>query len=119
MKKTFLIIFSCLILGSCATILTGGKARVAIDAPKNSGTTVSVNGIEMGQTPIQLKLKADDILTFEKEGYDSKTVVIGDKFNTIAILNLFSLLGWGIDAVTGSLKIPDQKLVNVTLKESN
>ena len=66
-----------------------------------------------------MKLKADDILTFEKEGYDSKTVVIGDKFNTIAILNLFSLLGWGIDAVTGSLKIPDQKLVNVTLKESN
>ena len=42
---------------------------------------------------------------------------VDSKFNTIAILNLFSLLGWGIDAITNSLKIPDTRMYQVTLKE--
>ena len=32
-----------------------------------------------------------------------------------AILNLFSLLGWGIDAITDSLKVPDTRFYTVTL----
>jgi hypothetical protein len=118
MKKIITIFVTALLLSSCATLFTGGKARVALNTPKTEGTTVSVNGFEKGQTPIQLKLKADDIITFSKEGYETKTVVVDSKFNTVAILNLFSLLGWGIDAITESLKIPDSKVINVTLKES-
>lgn len=105
-------------LTSCSTVFTGGKGRVAMNTPSNEGTRVSVNGIERGVTPIQLKVKADDIITFEKDGYETKTVVVDGKFNAVAVLNLFSLLGWGIDAITGSLKVPDTKVVNVTLQES-
>ena len=118
MKKIFTLLLTSILITSCATIFTGGKGRVAMNTPSQSGTTVSVNGIERGTTPIQLKVKADDIITFEKEGFETKTVVVDSKFNAVAVLNLFSILGWGIDAITGSLKIPDTKVVNVTLKES-
>ena len=117
MKKIFTVVAATLVLSSCATLFTGGKSRVAMNS-KQTGTMVSVNGMEKGVTPIQLKIKADDILTFEKEGFETKTIVVDSKFNTIAILNLFSILGWGIDAITGSLKVPDTKVINVTLKES-
>lgn len=74
--------------------------------------------MEKGTTPLQIKLKADDIVTFEKDGFETRTVVVDSKFNTIAVLNLFSILGWGIEGVSGSLNIPDSKVINVTLKES-
>tara|TARA_B110000977_G_C11067559_1_gene488351 strand:- start:768 stop:1091 length:324 start_codon:yes stop_codon:yes gene_type:complete len=102
----------------CTTIINVGKSRVAINTTKQQGTTISVNGMEKGTTPLQLKLKADDIITFEKDGFETRTVVVDSKFNTIAVLNLFSILGLGIDAITGSLYIPDSKVINETLKES-
>ena len=40
------------------------------------------------------------------------------KFNLVAILNGFSIIGWGIDAITGSLKRVDTKYVKVTLEQS-
>tara|TARA_B100000575_G_scaffold277264_1_gene263432 strand:+ start:380 stop:739 length:360 start_codon:yes stop_codon:yes gene_type:complete len=118
MKKIIALFISLMIFSSCATIITGGASKVAMNTPKNSGTTVSVNGIEKGVTPIQLKVKAGDMITFEKDGFDTKTVIVDSKFNTIAILNLFSIIGWGIDAITGSLSVPDSKMINVTLKET-
>ncbi len=116
MKKAILVCLSAIILSSCATLLSGPKKPVMLSA-KQKGTTVLVNGLEKGQTPITLKLKAGDMITFEKEGFEDRTVIVDSKFNTIAILNLFSLLGWGIDAVTGSLKVPDTRVYKVTLKE--
>ena len=119
MKNFFTLLLVSIFMTSCATLFTGGKARVAMNTPKQSGTTVSVNGIERGTTPIQLKLKAEDIITFEKEGFETKTVVVDSKFNGVAILNLLSILGWGIDAITGAIKVPDTKIINVTLRETN
>ena len=68
MKKIIALFISLMIFSSCATIITGGASKVAMNTPKNSGTTVSVNGIEKGVTPIQLKVKAGDMITFEKDG---------------------------------------------------
>ena len=81
------------------------------------GTTVLVNGIEKGLAPITLRLKADDMITFQKDGFEDRTVIVDSKFNTIAVLNLFSILGWGIDAISGAIKVPDTRVYNVTLKE--
>lgn len=116
MKQIIFILIASVALTSCATVLSGSKKAVMLNS-KQGGTTVLVNGLEKGQTPITLKLKADDMVTFQKDGFEDRTVVVDSKFNTIAILNLFSLLGWGIDAVSGSLKVPDTRVYNVTLKE--
>ncbi len=119
MKKiSFLLVFMFL-FSSCATIFTGGKATVRVDTKEVKGATVLVNGLEKGQTPMSFKAKADDMITLEKEGYESKTVMVDSKFNTVAIVNLFSLIGWGIDAITNSLKVPDTRLYTVTLKEQD
>ena len=119
MKILKLLTLCILITGfsSCATLFTSGKASVRLDVKNVKGTTVLVNGLERGTTPLTLKLKTDDMITFEKEGYESRTVTVDGKFNTIAILNLFSIVGWGIDAITNSLKVPDTRTYIVTLKE--
>lgn len=119
MKILKLLTLCILITGfsSCATLFTSGKASVRIDVKNVKGTTVLVNGLERGTTPLTLKLKTDDMITFEKEGYESRTVTVDGKFNTVAILNLFSIVGWGIDAITNSLKVPDTRTYIVTLKE--
>ena len=117
MKKIALILTIMIMFSSCATVFTGGKALIRVDSKDVEGATVLVNGIERGQTPISFKAKADDMITLEKDGYASKTVTVDSKFNGIAILNLFSLLGWGIDAITNSLKIPDTRMYQITLKE--
>tara|TARA_B110000908_G_C10067268_1_gene363419 strand:- start:140 stop:409 length:270 start_codon:yes stop_codon:yes gene_type:complete len=88
-----------------------------MDAKNVDGTTVLVNGLERGTTPLTLKLKTDDMITFEKEGYESRTVIVDGKFNTVAILNLFSILGWGVDVITNSIQVPDTRVYQVTLKE--
>lgn len=71
--------------------------------------------MERGVTPIQLKVEADDRVDFRSEGYNERVVIMDSKFNLVAILNGFSIIGWGVDALTGSLKRVDTKYVRVTL----
>ena len=119
MKKLSVLLLSMFLFTSCATIFTGGKALVRVDTKDVKGATVLVNGLEKGQTPMSFKAKADDMITLDKDGYQSKTVTVDSKFNTISILNLFSFLGWGIDAITNSLKVPDTRLYTVTLEKQD
>ena len=116
LKNIALILSATIFFSSCATILSGSKKPVMINSSQK-GTTILVNGLEKGTTPMTLKLKADDMITFQKDGFEDRTVIVDSKFNTIAVLNLFSLVGWGIDAVSGSLKVPDTRVYNVTLRE--
>ena len=116
-NKLFILLFAGLMFTSCGTVFTGGKAKVTLTTPATQGTKVLVNGNEKGFTPLTLKLKADDVLSFEKDGFATKQVIVSGKFNSISILNLTNLLGWAIDAVTGALKVPEERLYTVTLKE--
>jgi len=118
MKKLSILLVIMFLFSSCATIFTGGKKLVRVDSKDVKGATVLVNGLEKGTTPMSFKAKAEDMITIEKEGYQSKTVTVDSKFNNIAILNLFSLLGWGIDAITNSLKVPDTTLYTISLEKN-
>lgn len=119
MRKIILTITCGILFSSCATIINGGKKNIRVDAKDLTGVTVSVNGIEKGTAPLTFKAKADDMITLDKQGYDSKTFNVDSKFNTIAILNLFSLIGWGIDLITESVKVPDTTVYSMTLTEKN
>ena len=52
----------------------------------------------------ELKVRADDRIDFRLDNYRERVVVMDSKFNAITILNALSIIGWGIDAITGSLK---------------
>jgi hypothetical protein len=65
-----------------------------------------------------LKVKAEDRIDFKLDNYKEKVVVMDSKYNLVSILNGFSIIGWGVDALTGSLKRVDTKYVKVTLENS-
>ena len=119
-KKRISIILMTLILliiTGCASIITGSKRLVLFETDP-SGAKVFVNGFEKGKTPVQLKVRADDRIDFRLDNYSERVVVMDSKFNAIAILNAVSIIGWGIDAITGSLERVDTKYVKVTLDKS-
>jgi len=118
MKKVLLLGLLVLLFTNCASILTGSKRSVLFES-NPSGAKVYVNGFEKGVTPTQIKVKADDRIDFRLDGYKERVVVMDSKFNLVAILNGFSIVGWGVDALTGSLKRVDTKYVKVDLENEN
>ena len=120
MKKKLSIIamvFTMMLSSSCASIISTSKRKVLFETDP-PGAKVFVNGMEKGITPVQLKVKAEDRIDLKLSDYQEKIVVMDSKFNLVAILNGFSIIGWGVDAITGSLKRVDTKYVKVTLEQS-
>ncbi|NRD24088.1 PEGA domain-containing protein [Winogradskyella litoriviva] len=119
MKKLIFVGFiaSLMLCTSCASIFTGSKRLVLFES-NPSGAKVFVNGFEKGTTPTQIKVAADDRIDFKIDGYKERVVIMDSKFNLVAILNGFSIIGWGVDAITGSLKRVDTKYVKVDLETS-
>lgn len=118
-KITLLLMTGVLLMTtSCASIFTGAKRNVLFESDP-SGAKVFVNGFEKGSTPVQIKVKADDRIDFRLDNYRERVVVMDSKFNLVSILNGFSIIGWGVDALTGSLKRVDTKYVKVTLEKSD
>jgi len=116
MKKIMLTsLIALMLLTSCASILTGSKRKVLFESNPN-GAKVYVNGFEKGVTPVQIKVKAEDRIDFRLENYKERVVVMDSDFNLVSILNGISIIGWGIDALTGSLKRVDTKYVKVDLE---
>lgn len=107
-----------LVTTSCASIFTGSKRQVLFESDP-SGAKVYVNGFEEGTTPVQLKVRAEDRIDFRLDEYRERVVVMDHKFNLVSILNGFSIIGWGVDALTGSLKRVDRKYVKVSLEEAD
>jgi hypothetical protein len=119
MRKLQIIAASLLLLlTSCASILTGSSRAVLFES-NPSGATVVVNGMEQGTTPTTIKVEAEDRVDFRLDNYRERVVVMDSDFNLVAIINGFSIIGWGIDALTGSLKRVNTKYVKVDLEESS
>ena len=104
-------------LTSCATIFTGTSDAVTFNS-KPEGAKVLEAGIEKCTTPCTYKVNrslSQKTVEIRKEGYENKVVGLDTKFNSVSILNLFGILGWGIDAATGSLKKYDTKVYDIQL----
>jgi len=112
----------CVALTGCGAILNGSSKTIDIQCSP-SGTSISANP-EIGDytcpTTLKLQRKHSYVLTFSREGYNSKKVEI-KKGTQIGIIILDVLLtgvvGVVVDAVTGSWNnlTPDQ--VSVTLEK--
>ena len=118
-KLSFVLLVGVIMLtSSCASIFTGAKRNVLFET-EPSGAKVFVNGFEKGVTPVQIKVKADDRVDFRLDNYRERVVIMDHKFNLVSILNGFSIIGWGVDAITGSLKRVDTNYVKVTLEKDD
>lgn len=117
-KLSVLLLAGTLLTTSCATIFTGSKQTVQIKSFPE-GATIEVDGIERGVTPAPVKLKkgfSGQYVVLKKEGYETKTFQPETTFNAVSILNLFGILGWGIDAATGAMMKYDPKFYEITLE---
>ncbi|MDR2126534.1 MAG: PEGA domain-containing protein [Prevotellaceae bacterium] len=122
--KNFLLkscIFLCaiLIFNSCATLFTGTKDLIHFDS-KPQGATVLIDGIEVCKTPCSTKVKrslSDKQVEFKLDGYTARIITLDQEFNVVSVLNLADILGWAIDAATGSLMKYDRKAYNIELEK--
>jgi len=116
--KIFILLVIFLSLNSCASIITGSKKKVLFDS-NPQGATVYVNGYEKGVTPLKVKVEAEDRIDFKLKNYSEKVIVMDSKFNLVAILNGFNIIGWGVDHLTGSLKRVKGKNFKITLEKDD
>lgn len=99
---------------SCATVFCGSRAKVTFDtnAPVESATlTIDGKRHQVTAFPYKTKVKrgfTDSEVKAEAPGYEPVRFTIYKTFNAVSVINLFDVLGWGIDAATGAMMKPDQ-----------
>jgi len=67
---------------------------------------------------IGLGLRAE-FAEIKLDGYETRVITLDRKFNAVSIINLGSLIGWGIDAATGSIMKYDKKGYDIELEKDN
>lgn len=104
-------------LQSCATLFTGTRDTIHFES-QPSGAKVRMDGLDMGRTPLDLSVKRslnDKVVNMSLDGYETRNFSLSKEFNAVSILNLFGLLGWAVDAATGSLMKYDMKAYTIEL----
>ena len=123
-KKLYFIPFIALvavIFTGCASIFTGTTQSIQVNSIP-SGANVSVAGLNRGQTPLPVVLKKGsngEPITLTLSGYQQNTFQPQTAFNPVTILNLWGILGWGIDAATGAMWKYDPTFYNVQLQKAS
>jgi hypothetical protein len=121
LSKACIITVGAIALCGCSTIFTGTKSKVQIESVP-SGARVQVDGVDRGvvtPTPVSLKRGASgQTVTLLMSGYRPKSFQPETTFSTVSVLNLFSLLGWGIDAASGALWTYEPKFYSIQLERA-
>ncbi|MDB9835275.1 PEGA domain-containing protein [Flavobacteriaceae bacterium] len=116
-KILFLALTITFLMSSCATILTGTRDTIRFDSnPK--GAIVYFDGLEVCKTPCSTSVKrsiSEKFAEIKLDGYETRVITLDRKFNAVSIINLTSILGWGIDAATGALMKYDRKGYDIKL----
>lgn len=112
-------ILSIFFLSSCATIFTGTRDTISFDS-NPQGAVIYKDGVELCKTPCSFPMKRDlnDVsLEIKLDGYQTRVFKLDKQLNVVSILNLGNLLGWGIDALSGSLMKYDRKRYDLVLEK--
>lgn len=129
-KIYFVLLAACLLLTSCASIVSKSRYPISINStPSEAKITITdKKGVEVfkGNTPATLKLnsgagffsKARYQVKFEKDGYQSKTVPVDFKldgwyFGNILVGGAIGMLI--IDPATGAMYKLETEFLNETL----
>jgi hypothetical protein len=99
-------------LAGCGTIFSGTTQRVnLVGVPQDADAFV--DGANIGQQrQVVLKRNKMHTVTVQKAGCRESAAPIDQNFNGVAILNMFCLPCWLVDAVTGGVwDLEDQVMV--------
>jgi len=105
---------------SCATIITGTKDKITFNSTPE-GAKVMHKGVEKCTTPCTAEIPRSlgkQMVTFEKEGFNSKEVKLTKTFNPVTLVNILlgGIIGLGIDTATGSITKYSPKEYKVELE---
>jgi hypothetical protein len=121
-SKLFIIVLaSTFFMTSCATIFTGTKDTIRFDSTPQ-GAKVYIDGLKVCKTPCTTQVKrslSDKLAEMKLDGYETRVITLDREFNAVSIINLGFLIGWGIDAATGSLMKYDKKGYDIELEKDN
>ena len=125
MKKVLflLVVLGCLMLTSCATLFSDDTADVVINS-NPAGAKVTVDGTEMGTTPITLKLSSESShsITLSKDDYTPQTVVVEKSIKWgWQVVDIFTtgLVGNVVDLLNPNGYTLKPSEFNITLVPSN
>ena len=107
-------------LSGCATIFTGSKQTVTINS-EPPDANIQVDGIDRGKTPAIIKLKKGNegqVITLKLKGYETRTFQPETTLNPVAVLNLLSIVGGGVDCLSGALWKYDPKTYEIILEKN-
>ena len=127
MKRLFIIVIlsSCpLTLTSCASIFCGSKAKVTLESNIQETATVTIDGQKHHNVtfPYTTKVRRgfdETVVKVEVPSYNTETLIINKNFNAVSVINLFDILGWGIDAATGAITKPERKWYQIEMTPKN
>lgn len=105
-------------LSGCATLFTGTDDDIRFESDP-AGAMVFINGLEKGTTPttVSVKRSINDVnVALQLDGYETRQFVLEKEFNKASFFNLFNVLFWAVDAVSGSLMKHAPQYYEITLR---
>ena len=118
MKFTTLALIT-IILAGCATIFSGTSNEISFSTNVDP-VRVYIDGLNVGNTPLKVvvekKAGKGRMVRFEKSGYKTQEFNLRNKFDTVAILDITSVItSGGIDVLTGAIMEYEPKQYHVEM----
>lgn len=102
----FGLLIALALLPGCATLF-GESTQMVQFTSKPEGAEVILDGQPIGHTPLTYTIDRSTfdrhIVVIRSEGYQTRQFEMNKGLNTIALLNLCSVLSWVTDAATGNM----------------
>jgi len=122
MRFTTLVLILVMLAG-CATIISGTSDEISFSTNADP-VRVYIDGLNVGDTPLKVpvekKVGKGRLVRFEKTGYKTQEFHLKNKFDTVAILDITSVVtSGGIDVLTGAVMEYDPKKYHVEMLENN
>lgn len=126
MKTKILIFLAVTVLfSSCATILTGTRAKVRV-SQGNTPAQVFLNGNYIATTPCKVRIPKNllrngkAVLTIKAEGYKEQTITVDGRVRVGWVIFdvLTGVVGLAVDFGTGAIYKPNTKMIQYNLEKN-
>lgn len=119
-KNIYILSVVMLFMSGCATIFTGTEDLIHFDTNPH-GAEIYIDGLKVCETPCSSLVKrslSDKQFEVKLEDYQTRVITFDREFNTVSIINLGFVVGWAVDAATGSLMRYGRKGYDLELRST-